>query len=461
MREHRSQNSTASSFDFLGSFSIGKPHIDACKYIGERRFVKVEPCVLREHGRSPVMTAPSEADVLVVGAGPTGLTLAAQLHALGAGVRIVDRQLDRVHKSRALAPRGEPPFNCATDVTAAGRRLIDLWARSRRGGALRRLLQEVLDELGEGADGVCAQPDHRGLVGRESGGGREPRGSRRAARRVPPSWPDRPRRTQPAKVARGVPVPGGRRGRHLLTRVVRGSEEPPQIAQSLSDRRSAFGGGECPTPLLLNPLTRTRAGERMLTERKHEIIRLVANHEDLEADEEFKALPGEPLRERADQGGGGERGAGRHTTTASTTRPASRRHSSTPTPGASLGDGPRSGHRDQRCAGRWSAAALPGTHRPRDNVVTWLCGCHCRSSQRRDPIRSRLVRVEGGRLPGRWSLVNGDFRVRSRRGWNMTALLQTSKQRVWAAASGEQKRRCFGADRFPHKGAAGRALQPS
>ena len=40
--------------------------------------------------------------VLVVGAGPTGLALAAQLDALGAMVRIVDRQLDRVHESRAL-----------------------------------------------------------------------------------------------------------------------------------------------------------------------------------------------------------------------------------------------------------------------------------------------------------------------------------------------------------------------
>jgi 2-polyprenyl-6-methoxyphenol hydroxylase-like FAD-dependent oxidoreductase len=49
------------------------------------------------------MTADGESDVLVVGAGPTGLTLAAQLHALGAAVRIVDRQLDRVHESRALA----------------------------------------------------------------------------------------------------------------------------------------------------------------------------------------------------------------------------------------------------------------------------------------------------------------------------------------------------------------------
>jgi 2-polyprenyl-6-methoxyphenol hydroxylase-like FAD-dependent oxidoreductase len=40
--------------------------------------------------------------VLVVGAGPTGLALAAQLEALGAAVRIVDRHLDRVHESRAL-----------------------------------------------------------------------------------------------------------------------------------------------------------------------------------------------------------------------------------------------------------------------------------------------------------------------------------------------------------------------
>jgi 2-polyprenyl-6-methoxyphenol hydroxylase-like FAD-dependent oxidoreductase len=41
--------------------------------------------------------------VLIVGAGPTGLTLAAQVNALGASVRIVDRQLDLVHESRALA----------------------------------------------------------------------------------------------------------------------------------------------------------------------------------------------------------------------------------------------------------------------------------------------------------------------------------------------------------------------
>ena len=43
------------------------------------------------------------ADVLVVGAGPTGLALAAQLAASGVRARLVDRGLDRVHESRALA----------------------------------------------------------------------------------------------------------------------------------------------------------------------------------------------------------------------------------------------------------------------------------------------------------------------------------------------------------------------
>ncbi len=42
-------------------------------------------------------------DVLVVGAGPTGLALAAQLERYGARFRLVDRQPDRVHESRALA----------------------------------------------------------------------------------------------------------------------------------------------------------------------------------------------------------------------------------------------------------------------------------------------------------------------------------------------------------------------
>jgi 2-polyprenyl-6-methoxyphenol hydroxylase-like FAD-dependent oxidoreductase len=45
----------------------------------------------------------SSVDVLVVGAGPTGLTLALQLARFGVRVRVVDRGADRVHESRALA----------------------------------------------------------------------------------------------------------------------------------------------------------------------------------------------------------------------------------------------------------------------------------------------------------------------------------------------------------------------
>src|SRR4029450_7304558 len=41
-------------------------------------------------------------DILIVGAGPTGLALAAQLNAFGVKARIIDRQLDPVHESRAL-----------------------------------------------------------------------------------------------------------------------------------------------------------------------------------------------------------------------------------------------------------------------------------------------------------------------------------------------------------------------
>jgi len=42
-------------------------------------------------------------DVLVVGAGPTGLALATQLRSFGTRFRIVDRSLDRARESRALA----------------------------------------------------------------------------------------------------------------------------------------------------------------------------------------------------------------------------------------------------------------------------------------------------------------------------------------------------------------------
>ncbi len=45
----------------------------------------------------------ADLDVLIVGAGPTGLTLAAQLGTFGTRFRIIDRLLDRTSESRALA----------------------------------------------------------------------------------------------------------------------------------------------------------------------------------------------------------------------------------------------------------------------------------------------------------------------------------------------------------------------
>lgn len=83
---------------------------------------------------------PKPWDVLVVGAGPTGLAVAAELAAQGVSVLVVDAGADRVHESRALAiqPRtlevlrglgladdlvaqGNP--NVALEVHAGGRRL--------------------------------------------------------------------------------------------------------------------------------------------------------------------------------------------------------------------------------------------------------------------------------------------------------------------------------------------------
>lgn len=70
-------------------------------------------------------------DVLVVGGGPTGLALAAQLRAYGTRFRIVDRSLDRVHESRALAiqPRtleALAGFGVADELVARGNPAMQL-----------------------------------------------------------------------------------------------------------------------------------------------------------------------------------------------------------------------------------------------------------------------------------------------------------------------------------------------
>lgn len=67
-----------------------------------------------------------DVDVLIVGAGPTGLALAAQLASFGTSFRIIDRDLNRSEHSRALAlqPRtleALRPFGISTALAAAGR----------------------------------------------------------------------------------------------------------------------------------------------------------------------------------------------------------------------------------------------------------------------------------------------------------------------------------------------------
>jgi 2-polyprenyl-6-methoxyphenol hydroxylase-like FAD-dependent oxidoreductase len=90
------------------------------------------------------VTTPSggRLDVLVVGAGPTGLTLAAQLHAFEATVRIVDRQLDRVQESRALAVQPRTlevlrGLGLGEDLVARGNDAV--WVQLHAGGRVVRV----------------------------------------------------------------------------------------------------------------------------------------------------------------------------------------------------------------------------------------------------------------------------------------------------------------------------------
>jgi 2-polyprenyl-6-methoxyphenol hydroxylase-like FAD-dependent oxidoreductase len=69
-------------------------------------------------------------DVLIVGAGPTGLSLAAQLRSFGTPFRIVDRSLDRARESRALAVQARTLE--VLDSIGLGDRLVALGNTSAR-----------------------------------------------------------------------------------------------------------------------------------------------------------------------------------------------------------------------------------------------------------------------------------------------------------------------------------------
>ncbi|GIH03634.1 oxygenase [Rhizocola hellebori] len=90
----------------------------------------------------------SDVDVLVVGAGPTGLSLAAQLAAYGTNMRIVDRNLDRASESRALAiqPRTLEVLaglGVTEELVALGNRAVQL-----RMHAGRRVVPVELFDIG-------------------------------------------------------------------------------------------------------------------------------------------------------------------------------------------------------------------------------------------------------------------------------------------------------------------------
>src|SRR5438552_11173722 len=87
------------------------------------------------------MAPTSPADVLVVGAGPTGLVLALWLARLGVRSRVVDKAAEAGTTSRALAVQARTlelyrQVGLAEEVVAAGLRLpaLNLWVRGRRAG---------------------------------------------------------------------------------------------------------------------------------------------------------------------------------------------------------------------------------------------------------------------------------------------------------------------------------------
>ncbi|NES27024.1 NAD(P)-binding protein [Micromonospora terminaliae] len=79
----------------------------------------------------------SDVEVLVVGAGPTGLTMAAQLARHGVRVRLVDRAIDRVRESRALGVQPRTlevlaGFGVADRMVAAGNPAVRLIVHAGR-----------------------------------------------------------------------------------------------------------------------------------------------------------------------------------------------------------------------------------------------------------------------------------------------------------------------------------------
>src|SRR5687768_7203709 len=78
---------------------------------------------------------------LIVGAGPTGLTLAAQLNAFGVNLRVIDRTPERWHESRALASRHGRSRSCRGSGSARPWLLAETRARASRCISRRAVLR--------------------------------------------------------------------------------------------------------------------------------------------------------------------------------------------------------------------------------------------------------------------------------------------------------------------------------
>lgn len=117
------------------------------------------------------MNAPStDTDVLIVGAGPTGLVLALWLARLGVRVRIVDKTSEPGTTSRALAVQARTlefyaQLGFAEDVVEQGRRVsaINLWA------AGHHIVRAIFGDMGEGQSPfpfalVFPQDEHERLL---------------------------------------------------------------------------------------------------------------------------------------------------------------------------------------------------------------------------------------------------------------------------------------------------------
>lgn len=96
-------------------------------------------------------SAPGSVDVLIVGAGPTGLTLAVDLALRGVSFRIVDHAADAVHESRALAIQARTlevldHLGVSDALIAAGDSATTLLLHFKKSTAPIELFNEGLDE---------------------------------------------------------------------------------------------------------------------------------------------------------------------------------------------------------------------------------------------------------------------------------------------------------------------------